>query len=222
LVVRSGGAPTFNSPDIDTVDLWPIVPIDNVGARVRNLSPDASAAQTRVDFSWSTWGIGQPRQPIATTFIDLARAGFAGSEGSVSLPLPATVKAANRYGIFVTLSHPFDKDVTNNQGEQTIDGFQTSQGRTKTFVVPVRNPTGAVSTVQLFAGPAAIASWVTVAPAAFTLAPGAQQDAMVSVNVPTGIPPSPPGTLISATVDVLATIAGTYLGGISIAILLDA
>jgi hypothetical protein len=222
LVVRSGGAPTFNNADIDTIDLWPIVPIDNVSARVRNLSTDASATQTRVDFSWSVWGIGQPRQQIATTFIDLARAGFSGSEGTVSLPLPAAVKAANRYGIFVTVSHPFDKDVTNNEGEQTIDGFQTSQGRSKTFVVPVRNPTGAVSTVQLFAAPAAIASWVTVTPSSFTLAPSAQQDVVVSVSVPSGIPPSPPGTLISASVDVLATIAGTYLGGISIAILLDA
>jgi hypothetical protein len=42
------------------------------------------------------------------------------------------------------------------------------------------------------------------------------------VDVPTSIPASPPGTLISATVNVLATIGGEYLGGISIDILFDA
>jgi hypothetical protein len=45
---------------------------------------------------------------------------------------------------------------------------------------------------------------------------------MVAIDVPAAIPPSPPGTLISATVDVLATIGGAYLGGVSFAILFDA
>lgn len=222
LVFESGGAPTFNSPDIDTIDVWPVRPIDNLTATVRNLSAEASANQTRVDWSWSVWGIGMPRQPINSTFVNLARAGFAGSEQTISLPLPPVVKAADRYGIFVNLFHPYDRDGTNNQGEQTLDGFQTSTGRLKTFVVPVRNPTGSVRTITLSAGPAPILPWVTIAPASFTLGAGAQLDTMVSVDVPAAIPPSPPGTLISATVDVLATIDGAYLGGISIAILFDA
>jgi hypothetical protein len=88
--------------------------------------------------------------------------------------------------------------------------------------VPVRNPTGAAATIALSAGPAPVAPWVTVVPAAFTLGAGAQQNVMVSINVPAAIPPSPPGTLISATVDILATIAGGYLGGVSFVILFDA
>lgn len=222
LIFAGGGAPTFNSPDINTVDLWPIVPIDNLSATVRNLSAEASAGQVRVDWSWSAWGIGLPRQPIASSFVNLARAGFSGSEATVSLPLSSAVKAAGRYGIFVSLVHPYDRDVTNNQGEQTIDGFQTSQGRSKTFVVPVRNPTSGAATIQLTAGPGIVTSWVVVAPATFTLGAGAQENVMVSVTVPNNIPPSPPGTLISAAVDVLATAAGRYLGGITIAILFDA
>ena len=222
LAFNTGTAPTFNSPDIDTVDVWPLRPIDNLTATVRNLSPDASANQTRVDLSWSAWGIGMPRTPIGSSFVDLARAGFGGSEQKLSWPLPPVVKAAGLYGIFVSLIHPYDRDTTNNQGEQTIDGFQTSTGRSKTFVVPVRNPTGSVQTISLTAGPAPVVPWVSIVPAVVTLGGGAQQNVMVAINVPAVIPPSPPGTLISASVDVLATIGGAYLGGVNFAILIDA
>lgn len=222
LIYQGGGLPTFNSPDISTVDLWPIRPIDNLSATVRNLSADASANQTRADLSWSVWGIGMPRQAIASTFVDLARAGFGGSEQTLFWPLPPVVKAAARYGIFINLLHPYDRDPSNNQGEQTLDGFQTSQGRSKTFVVPVRNPSSTVQTISLVAGPASVAPWVTVTPSTVTLNPGMQQSVMVHINVPAAIPASPPGTLISATVDVLATMGGTYLGGVSFVILFDA
>ena len=222
LLFSTGIAPTFNSPDIETVDLWPLVPIPNLTATVRNLSTEASANQTRVDVSWSSWGIGLPRTTIATSFVDLARAGFPGSEQTLSWPLPPALKAAVLFGLFVTVIHPYDSDRQNNQGEQTLDGFQTSTGRSKTFVVPVRNPTGAAQTIALSAGPAPVAPWVTVVPATFTLGAGAQQNVMISIDVPAAIPPSPPGTLISATVDVLATVGGSYLGGVSIAILFDA
>jgi len=222
LIYQTGGAPSFNSPDLNTVDLWPLRPIDNLTATVRNLSSEASANQTRIDLSWSVWGIGMAHQPIGSSFVDLARAGFSGSEQTISWPLPPALKAASRYGIFVDVLHPYDKDTSNNHGEQTLDGFQTSAGRSKTFVVPVRNPTSSVQTIMLSAGPAPIASWVTVVPATFTLGAGAQHNVMVSVHVPAAIPPSPPGTLISATVDVLATMGGAFLGGISIVIQFDA
>ncbi len=103
-------------------------------------------------------------------------------------------------------------DPNNNAGEQTLDGFQTSTGRSHTFVVPVRNPTGSTQTIDLSAGPAGVVPWTTIVPSSLTLGAGAQQNVMVSVNVPTAIPKSPPGTLISAGVDVLATIGGAYTG----------
>jgi len=222
LVFNTGGVPTFNSPDLNTVDVWPLRPIDNLTATVRNLSADSSANQTRVDVSWSAWGIGMPRSPLATSFVDLARAGFAGSEQTLSWPLPPALKAAGLYGIFVNLIHPYDRDTSNNQGEQTIDGFQTSTGRSHTFVVPVRNPTGSVQTISLSALPAPIVPWVTIVPASVTLGAGGQHNVMVAITVPAAVPPSPPGTLISAGVDVLATIGGNYLGGVNFAILIDA
>lgn len=222
LVFDSGGAPTFDSPDITTVHLWPVSPIAALGVTVRNLSTQASANNTRIDLSWSAWGIGMPRTPIGSTFVNLARSGYAGSQQSISWPTPPDVVAAGRYGIFVNVVHPYDTDPNNNNGEQTVDGFQTSTGRKKTFVVPVRNPTGSVQTVNLSVGPAQVVPWVTVVPSSVTLGAGAQQNVMVSVDIPTSIPASPPGTLISATVNVLATIGGAYLGGIALDILFDA
>ena len=222
LVFSTGGAPTFNSPDLDTVDIWPLRPIPAITATVRNLSTQASANNTRVDLSWSTWGIGMPRTAIGSTFVDLARAGFAGSEATLSWTTPAAVTAAGLYGIFVSIVHPYDTDPYNNSGEQTMNGFQTSTGRSKSFVVPVRNPTGSTQTIDLTVGPAQVAPWTTVVPSTLTLGAGAQQNVMVHINVPSSVPASPPGTLISAGVDVLATIGGVYLGGINIAILFDA
>lgn len=222
LIFDTGGAPTFNSPDIETVDIWPLRPIDNLAITVRNLSSVASANQTRVDLSWSVWGIGMPRQGIGTTFVDLTRAGFPGSQQTISWPLPTALNTAGLYGIFVNLQHPYDRNKANNQGEQTVDGFQTSTGRAKTFVVPISNPSGTTQTIALSPGPASVASWVTITPAVLTLAAGAQQNVMVGVNVPASVPASPAGTEISATIDILATIGGAYLGGVSILILLDA
>jgi hypothetical protein len=177
---------------------------------VRNLSSVASANQTRVDLSWSVWGIGMPRQGIGTTFVDLTRAGFPGSQQTISWPLPTALNTAGLYGIFVNLQHPYDRNKANNQGEQTVDGFQTSTGRGKTFVVPISNPSGTTQTIALSAGPASVASWVTITPAVLTLAAGAQQNVMVGVNVPASVPASPAGTEISATIETPATrAAGT-------------
>jgi hypothetical protein len=222
LILSSGSWPTFNSPDLETVFLWPVRPIDALTVTVRNLSTDASASGVRVQLSWSPWGIGMPRTPISSGSVDLARAGFAGSEQKVSLATPAEVKAAGRYGIFAELFHPFDRDLNNNAGEQTLDGFRTSQGRAQQFVIPVRNPRSTTQFIDLVAGPPSMASWVTLAPSSFTLAPGAVNNVMAAVVVPAGIPPSPAGTLISATLDVAARVAGQFIGGVSIAIQLDA
>lgn len=55
LLFETGGAPSFNSPDIDTVDIWPLRPIDNLAVTCRNLSGEASANRTRLDLSWSVF-----------------------------------------------------------------------------------------------------------------------------------------------------------------------
>lgn len=222
LVYETGGAPTFNSPDIDTVHLWPVQPIDTFTITVRNLSTEASANQTRIDLSWSAWGIGMARTALGSAFVNLARSGFPGSELTIDWPNPPAVKAAGLYGFFVDIVHPYDSNPENNHGEQTVDGFQTSKGRSQKFIVPVRNPTSSAQTINLSVGPAQVVPWVKVVPSSVTLGAGAQQNVMVAIDVPASIPASPPGTLISASVDVLATIGGAFLGGVNIAILFDA
>lgn len=218
----SGQPPTFNSPDITTVLIWPMRPIEQLSAVVRNLSSDATAAQTRVDVSWSPFGIGLPRTPIASSFVDLARAGFPGSEQTLSWPTPSAVTAAGRFGIFVDVVHPYDRDPNNNAGQQTVTGMQTSAGRLQRFVVPVRNPLTTVQAVSLSLSPAIPASWASVSPAVVTLAPGAQQDVIVEIDVPSSVPPSPPGTVMTATLELIAVAGGTLIGGVAFLILVDA
>lgn len=218
--LAAGQTPTFNSPDISTVSLWPIRPIGALQVTVRNLSADASANGTRIDVIWSQWGIGMPRQPIATAFVDLARAGFPGSERRIEIPTPSEVVEANRYGIFARVLHPYDRDLTNNTGEQTLDGFATSETRNKQFVIPVRNPTGAAGNVQIQVSPNV---WgASVVPSVFTLGAAVQQDVQFSVSVPAGVPASPPGTLITQSFEIMALLNGALLGGVTILVLVDA
>lgn len=218
--LAAGLAPTFNSPDITTVNLWPIRPVGTLQVTVRNLSTDASATGTRVDVSWSQWGIGLPRLPIATAFADLARAGFPGSERRIDIATPSAVVDAERYGIFAKVLHPYDRDLTNNAGEQTIDGFATSETRSKQFVIPVRNPTGAAGNIQLQVSPN---MWgASVVPSVLTLAAGAQQNVQFSLTVPAGVPASPPGTLITQSFEIMALMNGVLLGGVTILVLVDA
>ncbi|HJR83500.1 MAG TPA: hypothetical protein VJ775_06195 [Sphingomicrobium sp.] len=220
-VFASGGAPTFNSPDINTINLWPVAPIDAIDAIVRNLSPDASAHRTRVDVSWTPFGIGLQRIPIFSSFVDLAKAGIAGSEQQLSWPTPAAMKAAGRFSVFVDIAHPYDRDLLNNRGQQTVDGLQTSGGRSKTFTFPVRNPSSSPQTISIGKVPSSQAAWATVTPTTLALAGGAQQNVTVKITVPTSVPASPAGTLITATIDVVATAAGRLIGGVSFLILVD-
>lgn len=222
LIAASGSLPTFNSPDIDTVDIWPLVPLDPIQATVRNLSSDASGNQTRVDFLWSAWGIGMPRVPFGTTFVNLPRSGFVGSEQQLSMPLPAAAKAEGVYGIFIQIFHPYDRNTKNNSGEQTVNGFTTKTGRAHNFPLPIRNPSGATQSVGFQVGPPEVASWVNIVPSALVLGPGAQSIVNIQVAVPAAVPVSPPGTSISYTIDILATLGGSYLGGVSILILVNA
>lgn len=216
----AGNWPNFNSPDVTTMTVWPPTPWDKLGVQVRNLSADASANATRVDISWSAWGIGMPKESIASAFVDLARSGFPGSQRSIEIANPADVIAAKRYGIFVNISHPYDRDPSNNHSEQTIDGFQTSTSRQGNFAIPVRNPTGSVVVIQLAVQPAI---WgATIVPSSVTLAPGSQQTVQFSVSVPAVIPPSPAGTLITETFNIVGTIGGKLLGGVAILVLVDA
>jgi hypothetical protein len=208
---------------MDTIDVWPVVALDPVLFTVRNLSSQASANQTRIDVSWSPWGIGMQRSLLGTVIADLARAGFPGSEQQFSLPLTSAAKAVGIYGAFVQIYHPYDSNTANNLGEQTLDGFTTkSSGRTTDFPLPVRNPSYITQTISFVVGPAAVASWVTLTPSTLTLGPGAQGSVTIRIVVPAAIPISPPGTEVTSTVDIMALMGAAYLGGVSIVILVDA
>ncbi len=208
---------TFNSPDIDTINFWPVRPIPELHVRLRNLSTEVPAAATRVDMAWSRWGVGQVRSPIGSIAVDLA----SGAEGAVKLATPPALMTEKRFSFFVKVFHPHDKDANNNTGEQTIDGMRTSEGRARSFTFPVRNPGPGAGTINLQILPGAAAPWTTLSDSNFALAPGAETNVSLSISVPAAVPNSPPGTLVTTMVDVLATLNGAYLGGINIFILID-
>lgn len=158
-------------------------------------------------------------QPIASIFVDLARPGFPGSERTIQISTPRAVIEAKRFGISVKVVHPFDRDLTNNYGEQTVDGFATSETRNKLFIIPVRNPTNSSGLIQLAITPNI---WnATITPSSLTLGAGNQQDVQFSVRVPNSVPVSPAGTLISQTFEIMALLNGMLIGGVSILVLLD-
>jgi hypothetical protein len=210
---------SFNSPDIDTVNIWPVTPIPKIRVTVRNLSNETSAINTRINVSWSPWGIGLERKQLGSTTVNLSRAGKGGSEVSVFLTTPEEVIEAKRYGIFVDVVHPFDKNASNNHGEQTVDGFATSEKREGVFIIPVRNSSSFMVNIDLHVRPE---KWdATVTPSSLILSPGAQENVMFSVKVPSSIPPPNTGISITETFEVYATIGNELLGGVSILVLID-
>lgn len=208
---------SFNSLDIDTVNFWPVTPIPELNVRLRNLSTEVPAPGTRVDMAWSRWGIGQVRTAVGSAAVDLAP----GAEGAVKLATPPALMAEKRFGLFVRVSHPHDKDPNNNTGEQTVDGMRTSEGRTRAFQFPVRNPGPGAGTVQLQVLPGPAAAWCSLSGSSFPLGPGAETPATLTIAVPAAVPNSPPGTQVTTAVDVMATLNGGYLGGVSVFILVD-
>lgn len=219
LELANGQFPQFNSPDISTVKIWPINPINEIEILVRNLSSEASAYKTHVGVEWSPWGIGMPRQQIGTIVTQLARLGDNGSEQKLLIPTPPAVKDAGLFGIFTTVSHPYDKDQSNNQGMQMVDGFQTSVQRHAQFVFPVRNPSSTSASINVLLNSS---DWgATVMPSTFTLNSGQQQDVTLVIQVPDTVHAAGEPPNISREFNVMAMAGQQLIGGLCIMVQVD-
>lgn len=199
LVLASGGVPSWDSPDLYTHDFPGFVPLGRVDALIHNLAGDASACNVGVQFAWSQFGIGMDRNVIGTVPVNLGP----GDTQKVTIPTPTAMNAAVRFNVFVTLSHPYDKDPTNNEGEQAFD-FQTTGvvGRTMVFHFPVKNRFNATVDVNLLIDPV---QWgVAAVPSTFTLTAGAQTDVDVTISIPAAVP--------SGTLQLFSVYAVTPLG----------
>jgi hypothetical protein len=213
--VADGRIPTWDSPDILTHNVPPLVPLSAIQADVRNLSAEATALNTLVQFAWARFGIGFPLEAIGATTVTLARRGFPGDHVRTAISVPAAASAQVRFAVSVRLSHPHDADTTNNEGAQALDLRSVSQvGRTPVFDIPLFNSTTQVLDVDLAANPI---DWdIDIRPSSVSLNPGQQQVVDVHFNIPSAVPQ---GTM--RTFDITATTSDGLFGGVALMVNVD-
>ena len=138
------------------------------------------------------------------------------------MPLPPAARAQVRFGVFVSLEHPYDRDRSNNQGEQAFDVKHTRDvGSNPTFSFPLRNSfsdqtqvTLQVNNPQNWFFTALVATVAPLSP--FFINPGETRTVGVSIAVPSG---TPAGTL--ATFSVYAMTPLGLLGGVALIVIVD-
>lgn len=142
--VYFGRQPTWNNPDITTNDWWPFRLMESVEVRVSNRSTKANAGNALINLFVGPFGIGMPLSLYASRKTTVIH----GNSVNLQFPLDSSLRAeeSQRFSFMVKAEHPYDTELINNQGSQTIDGRQTSlAGRHFTVDVPVRNPHSDVS-----------------------------------------------------------------------------
>jgi hypothetical protein len=206
LVLSQGGVPSWDSPDLFTHDFPGFTPLTHIDALVHNLSTEASACNVQVEFAWSPFGIGLDHTVIGAVSVNVGR----GATEKVVIPSSAEMRAAVRFNVFVTLRHPYDKDLTNNQGEQGFDLQNTaSVGRAMQFQFPLRNRFSTATDVTLLVDPV---QWgVTITPANVFLNAGAQTNVSVTLSIPVT---EPSGTSVLFSVYAVTPLG--LLGGVGL------
>jgi hypothetical protein len=186
LELSRGNPPTWNSPDVVTHQFPDFTPLEEFEITIRNLSPEVSAFNTQVDTAWSTFGIGLPRAAIGAVALNLQRAGLHGDVQTVRVATPPALRAAGRFSLFLKVRHPYDTDLSNNEGEQAFDSQRTRDvGRAMTFRFPVRNSFNIATDVTLLVNPV---RWgVDISPAMLELNPGQEAEVQVSFLVPENV-----------------------------------
>lgn len=213
------GQPTsWESPDIQTNwwDDWRFM--DAIEARIHNQSSESSAVNVLVRMRWAPFGIGTVFESLGDQMISL---GLAPDAKLISFPTSAALRElGNDVSIEVSISHPHDKDASNNVGYQAIHGVRTSQvGRSSTMSFAVRNPSASTDIITL----AVLANDIgaTVSPASRVFAPNEQITATLSVNVPATIVPPAGGFVLKDATVVGYNSGGKLLGGVALLVRID-
>ncbi|MEO1250870.1 MAG: hypothetical protein AAFW81_00820 [Pseudomonadota bacterium] len=210
-VIAAGGQPTWDSPDITTNDWRPFRLMPEARVKVRNLSPNAAAANALVHYYISRFGIGAPRELKATRRISLAP----GAETELLFPLEqAVLNGDPRVGVFIEIEHRHDTKKINNSGAQVHQGDYTSEvGRNHAISFPVVNNSSFTRQIALQVLPTNLTASVT--PNSFSLAPLQEVTATLNISVPATIVGSP-GNEINEAVTVIGVLAGGgLLGGLT-------
>ena len=179
----AGVPPTWDSPDITTNLSGRTTLDENVRVTVRNYSPDAPALNTQVQLEYSRFGIGFGRNLLGILPVNLNKAGVVLEEQILEFYLPTTIR--DQFGnisVFVTVSHPKDRNARNNEGEQAWSASAATAGSTATFDFELHNALASSSTFDLLT---LEADWsATLSDSQVVLVPGQTRNVTLSVQVP--------------------------------------
>jgi hypothetical protein len=170
---------------------------------VHNLSNKVSAINTLVGCSTTLFGIGFPRVSLGTQLVSIPSGGQADLFFSVPPPPPTWQGDV----LLVELSHPCDRRLINNRGWYAVAPIPTqTSGGTVQIPFNVWNESADQRTIDLTLLPNTLNG--TVSPQSFVCPPAAPFAAAIDVDEP----PNPPS---QGQVSVIATTAGSLIGGIT-------
>jgi hypothetical protein len=216
--LAKGADPTWNSPDIITVD-FPYVRLnDETKVTVRNLSRDTWGVGAQVHLAISRFGIGFERRPVGSQTVSLAPSASA----ELSFPLSrAVVEGDPRIGVHIEIEHPYDSNRINNSGSQVLAAFLTSvSGRALALDIPILNRSSLTRRIALrvLAGDLV----AVVDPVSRSFAPGEESTISLRTEVPASIVATPDHRT-RRHVTVIATADGrTLVGGVTQLVVVDA
>lgn len=207
--IAAGANPTWDSPDIVTNDWRPFRLRQEAEVTIRNLSATTSAANARVHFYTSPFGIGTRRQLRLTRIVSLGPSQQVG----LLFPLHQEVLSGDpRTGVHVVIEHPTDERSINDAGSQVHDGgYTTESGRSFDVGIPVLNDSAVTRQLHLSVLPTDLLA--TVTPSSHNFAPFEQIVATLHIEVPAFLSGSP-GNEIAREATVIARVAGgEVIGG---------
>lgn len=206
--IANGQIPNWDSPDIITNDWGPFRLRPEATVTIRNVSTTTSAANARVHFYTSPFGIGTQRQLQLTRVVNIG----AGQQVDLLFPLPQAVLAGDpRVGVHIAIEHPTDTNSINDHGSQVHDGaYTTESGKNFNVEIPVFNDSGASRQIDLSILPTDLVA--TVSPSSHMFSPFEQLVATLNIEVPAFLTGSP-GNEIARAVTVVGRSGGQVIGG---------
>jgi len=217
--LSQGMTATWNNEDIQVRGLTGFQS-DSIEVIVRNKSGECSAVNTLVQVKWALFGIGTVFSSLGSQVIDVG-VGIPDYK-HVFFPINGDIRALDSdVSIQVDISHPHDKDTSNNTGFEAVRMVLTSdEGKSPTMNFPVVNTSAVSETITLVVLANDIAA--TVTPTSRVYAPNEQIQATLSTIIPASIASWGVGHNIRKEATVVGyDSGGKILGGVTLLVEVD-
>ncbi|MBA3590814.1 hypothetical protein [Methylibium sp.] len=212
----AGTLPSWDTPDISAIEWRPrhTPGVKSVAwVRVHNHSSTTSAVNVAVVAEMSEFGIGTPREPVASLFCSVGP----NAHAVIEFPVPQKYGKQASAGVHVTLMHPTDSDRSNNAGSQAL-AFINLNVASVTTRLRVRNPAAQAAVIQLRCVANGTLS-ATATPSSVALQPGAEASVDIEISrLPTA--PAVQANVTEGAVTVIGVGPGNSLvGGVTYLVL---